>query len=133
MADDLRSLRRFVFASGLFLLLLFEFAQALYAIVPIAFLLAFEIVLVVPRRRAAIAAWAKRAAATFVVPFVAAAAVLAALGSLGPTPSFIPEGIRSGSLRALHHCSKTSAKEAAPIPRNPQRSAPRRKTEPAGA
>jgi hypothetical protein len=80
--DRLFSVRRIVFGVVFAGVALFEPAQALYALVPIGFLVLIELALEVPRRRPDVLRWLGRAAATVGLPIVAAVAVYAATGTL---------------------------------------------------
>jgi hypothetical protein len=87
--ERLRSWKRLLFAVALFELVLFEIAQAGYALVPIGFLLLVEAVAI--RRRAEILRWAGRASITVGGPLAAAALVLAATGQLGATVEYFSQ------------------------------------------
>lgn len=77
------SWRRLLFGFALTELVLFEVAQAVYALVPIAFLLLVGIVLDGPRTRRGVAGGLVRAVATVGAPLGAATLVFIATGELG--------------------------------------------------
>jgi hypothetical protein len=81
-SDRYLSARRVVFASALLELALFEPAQAIYALVPVAFLVLTELVLEVERTRPWVLHWLLRAGATVGLPVLVAVAVYAATGTL---------------------------------------------------
>lgn len=88
--DRLLSAKRVVFGVAMLELTVFELAQAAYALVPIAFLVATELVLDV-RRRSELLRWLQRSAATVGVPFFAALGVYAVTGTLGANIDYYGE------------------------------------------
>lgn len=84
-SDTLLSLRRAVFAFSWAAVILLEPAQAIYAAVPIGFLLLTELVSAVPRTALGIGSFAGRSLTTLGVPTAAAVAVFAATGELRGT------------------------------------------------
>ena len=88
--DRLLSARRAVFAFAFVELMVFELAQAAYAVVPIAFLALADLVFDV-RRRSQLVTWIKRSAVTAVAPGLVGLAVYAATGTLGANVDYYGE------------------------------------------
>ena len=89
--DRLRSPKRVVFSIALAELLLFEIAQGIYALVPIAFLVLTELVLEARHTRSAIVGWLKRSTITVGLPVAAALAVYALTGTLSANVAYYGE------------------------------------------
>lgn len=86
--DRLVSMRRVVFAFAWVELIVLEPAQAIYASVPILFLLGVELLTTVRRTREAIARWLARSLVMLSVPTAAAMAVYAVTGEFHGTLSY---------------------------------------------
>jgi hypothetical protein len=91
-----------IFAFAWTELIVLEPAQALYASVPIAFLLLLDVLTNVERTRTAVGAWAGRNLVMFAVPTAAAIAVYAAAGEL------------HGTLNYYEHLAAVSSQAALP-------------------
>jgi hypothetical protein len=83
LTDPVLNWRRIVFCVALAQLTLFEFAQAVYALGPIVFLIVVELLIRLPERpRPAVGRWLVTTASTIAVPIATAAVVLAVTGQL---------------------------------------------------